>query len=100
MADLARIEIKEEELDKLRGEIDSILEYVGQVKSVAGSHFAPAPDDAKAMPDQSRDEAEIGLLRNVMRKDANPTLSGTYTKELLAEMPATKENYLKVKKIL
>ena len=36
LADLARIDIKDEEIEGLRGEMDAILDYVGQVKSVTG----------------------------------------------------------------
>ena len=43
LADLARIEIGEEEIENLRGEMDSILEYVGQVKSIAGTEEAGNP---------------------------------------------------------
>jgi len=85
LADLARIEIKEEEIENLRGEMDAILEYVGQV-----SHFAKA----------SRDEFDNNQIQNIMREDENPTESETFSKELIAEFPDKENNYLKVKKIL
>lgn len=85
LAELARIEIKEEELKSLRAEIDSILDYVGQVKSVAG---------------ERGDKVEIGPLYNVMREDENPNESGAYTKAIFSEAPAMQDGYLKVKKIL
>jgi aspartyl-tRNA(Asn)/glutamyl-tRNA(Gln) amidotransferase subunit C len=85
LADLARIEIPDEEIESLRGEMDSILDYVGQV-----SHFALA----------SRDEFDNTQIQNVMREDQNPTESQTYSKELIAEFPKRENNYLKVKKIL
>lgn len=85
LADLARIEVKEEELEGLGKDMDSILEYVGQV-----SHFAEAP----------RDEFEYDQIRNVMRADESPTESGTYSKELITEFPEKDGDYLKVKKIL
>ena len=69
----------------MRGEMDSILDYVGQVKSVAGD---------------SSDEIEVGTNFNVMREDGEPTLAGTYSKELIAEFPDKQDRYLKVKKIL
>jgi aspartyl-tRNA(Asn)/glutamyl-tRNA(Gln) amidotransferase subunit C len=87
LADLARVEIKEEELESLRGEMDSILDYVGQVSYVASG---------EAM----RDEIELGANFNVMREDGEPTPSGTYSKELIAEFPDEQGGYLKVKKIL
>ena len=87
LADLARIDISEKEAEKLGGEIDSILEYVGQVKSVAG-----------LLSDEA--EIELGANYNVMRDDNNANESGAYSKELIAEFPDKEGDYLKVKKIL
>ena len=92
LADLARIDLADAEIAELAGEMDAILDYVGQVKSIQGLH----PDEA-----ESKDEAEEGLGGvNVFREDANPTESETYNKELIAEFPHSQNNYLKVKKIL
>lgn len=85
LASLARISLKEEEKDSLPKEIDSILKYVGQIKSVS---------------DSLSKKKEVGLLHNVMREDVVLNESGEYTKELVAEMPKKSGNYLKVKKIL
>lgn len=85
LADLARIRIEEDEVESLRGEMDAILDYVGQVKEVAGKF---------------NDEIEFGAVRNVMREDENPNESGSYSKELIEEFPEREGDYLKVKKIL
>jgi aspartyl-tRNA(Asn)/glutamyl-tRNA(Gln) amidotransferase subunit C len=85
LASLARIELKEEEAEKLRSEIDAILDYVGQVKSVAG---------------EEKKDIKLGELHNVVREDENPTESNTYKKELIAEFPQKEGDYLKVRKIL
>lgn len=85
LADLARIGMGEEEAEGLAGEIDAILAYVGQIKTMAG-------EEVKSV--------DVGELRNVMREDANPNEPGTYNKELIAEFPESENNYLKVKKIL
>ena len=85
LAGLARIRIDENEVENLRGEMEVILDYVGQIKAVS---------------DNLEDNIEIESLRNVMRNDENPTESETYSKELIAEFPSSKDNYLKVKKIL
>ena len=90
LADLARIEIEDSELDGLAKEVDSILGYVGQIKSVVGNVGFPSPDQG---------EGQGGVL-NVMREDENPNESGAYTKELLAEAPETERGFIKVKKIL
>ena len=85
LADLARIEIREEELESLRGEMDNILDYVGQIKNVAGNYSG---------------EVEIGPVFNILREDREPTPAGKYSKELIAEFPDREGDYLKVKKIL
>ncbi len=89
LADLARIEIKEEEQEQLATQIDAILAYVGQVSAVA-----------KAMADEKRSGVDVGEVRNIMREDTNPNEPGTYSKELIAEFPESENSYLKVKKIL
>lgn len=88
LADLSRIEIKEDEQEKLALEIDEILGYVGQVKEMAGG------------VSDKKEELGKNSLRNVWREDENPTESETYSKELIAEFPHSENNYLKVKKIL
>lgn len=85
LAELARIDIEEKEMENLAGEMDAILDYVGQVKSVVGN---------------LKEADEFDGLKNVMREDENPTEPGTYNKELIAEFPDKENNYLKVKKIL
>lgn len=87
LADLARIEMADEEAESLTGEMDAILEYV---KSIQGFHS----DEA-----EPKVEVEEGLV-NVMREDDNITETGTYSKELVAEFPHKEGDYLKVKKIL
>jgi len=85
LASLARISMKEEEKESLLKEIDSILKYVGQIKSVSAN---------------LSQKKEVGFLHNVMREDVILNNSGEYTKELVDEMPKKSGNYLKVKKIL
>jgi aspartyl-tRNA(Asn)/glutamyl-tRNA(Gln) amidotransferase subunit C len=85
LADLARIEIGEEEQEELALEMDAILGYMGQVNEVVGNL-------------EKSDAAE--QLKNVMREDENPTESETHSKELIAEFPRKEGDYLKVKKIL
>ena len=93
LADLARIEIKEEEQEELAKEIEAILGYVGQVKSIQGFH----PD--QVLPTVDNEEG-LGSGVNIMREDTDPTESGTHSKELVAEFPDSENGYLKVKKIL
>jgi aspartyl-tRNA(Asn)/glutamyl-tRNA(Gln) amidotransferase subunit C len=83
LADLSRMEISESEMEKLTGEIDSILGYVGQIMNTNG--------DIKR---------EVPALHNVMREDEPQNKSGEYTEAILKNAPSRDGNYLKVKKIL
>ena len=85
LAKLARIQLTDEEKQKLLKEVDPILGYVAQLKEVT-SKVGSGP--------------KAGELRNVMREDSAPIEGGSNTKALVDEMPASKDNYLKVKKIL
>ena len=84
LAYLSRIEVSEEEKDILRKDMESILEYVSQIKEAVSR-----------VP-----EKEAGELRNVMREDNNPHEKGIYTKEIMDEVPDTENGYVKVKQIL
>ena len=83
LADLARMEIPEQELDSFASQIDSILGYVGQIMNTTG-------DMARTVPP----------LHNVMREDEPQNESGQYTESILKNAPSREGNYLKVKKIL
>lgn len=84
LAELARLEIPDGEKETLRKEVDSILEFVGQIKELT------PPEPAK----------EAGVIRNVFREDTEPHLSGEFTEALLREAPQTEDGYIRVKKIL
>ncbi len=83
LAKLARIEITEEEMEKMTGEIDSILGYVGQINNVS-----------------AEDKREVPLHRNVMREDEVTHQDGEFTEKLLSNAPQREGQYVKVKKIL
>ena len=83
LASLARIEISEEEAEKLTPEIDSILGYVGQIKDVVGNI-----------------KKEVPKLHNIMREDISTNTSGQYTDDILSNAPDREGDYIKVKKIL
>jgi len=86
IADLARLDISDNESQKLAGEIESILGYVDQIKnadiSVNGSRI------------------ESAGVRNVMVEDEEPHEKGINTKNLINEVPDSQDNLVKVKKIL
>lgn len=83
LADLARIEVSDAEMEKMAKEVGSILGYVGQIKDLAGDM-----------------ERHVPVLRNVMREDVITVGEGEYTEKLLNNAPAREGQYLKVKKIL
>ena len=83
LASLARIEISEEEAERLTSEIDSILGYVGQIKDVVGNI-----------------KKEVPKLHNVMREDVSTNTSRQYTDNILNDAPDREGDYIKVKKIL
>lgn len=83
LAQLARIEMGDEEIAKMVKEIDPILGYVDQIKEVAGDN-----------------ERQIPEHRNITRGDNTPNSSGENTEVITAEFPDREGNLLKVKKIL
>ena len=85
LAELARIDLPDGELQGLQKDMEAILNYVSQIQEVSES-----VDDVSGG----------GLLRNVMREDGKPHKSGIYTEELLSAVPQREGEYVKVKKIL
>ncbi len=83
---LARIELSEAELQKLEGELSSIVSYVSVISDIASL-------EAEAEP-------QVGVRYNIFRTDAVTNEPNQYTDDLLREMPATEGRYMKVKKIL
>ncbi len=84
LASLARIAVSEEELPKFTKEFEAILAYVGQLEKL------DLPKDLKAAP----------VLKNVMRKDENPTEAGAWTKKMVDAFPEKEGDYLVVKQII
>lgn len=83
MADLARLNMSEEELDTLTTNFESILGYVSELKN------APVSD-----------VMEEHKLVNVLREDGNAHEPALYTETLVKAFSKTRENYLSVKPIL
>ncbi len=86
LADLGRVALSDEEVEKLRGEINSILAYVDVIQKVT-------------LPEHPAASVHLAL-ENVMREDGEPHETGAFTEALLAQAPRRDGNYLKVKKIL
>lgn len=84
LAALCRIDLTDEEVVKLRGDMESILGYVGEIGSVVAETGTPTAP----------------LHRNILREDGEPHESGTYTDVLLAATPECEDGHVKVKAIL
>ncbi|OGD67186.1 hypothetical protein A2442_02220 [Candidatus Campbellbacteria bacterium RIFOXYC2_FULL_35_25] len=84
LAELARIEMSQQEKEKILGEMDSILGFIDQIQG--------AKVDINGR--------EAGEVRNIMREDGDPHESGKYTKDILKGAPKTRDGYVEVKKIL
>ncbi|MEI7480349.1 MAG: Asp-tRNA(Asn)/Glu-tRNA(Gln) amidotransferase subunit GatC [bacterium] len=84
LAELARIEMTDEEIANFTKEIDPILGYVVQIQQVTGSNAT------RTIPEH----------RNITRPDENPNESFSNTEKIVAEFPRKEGNLLKVKKIL
>lgn len=90
LAQLARVGIDEAEAEKLSHEFEAILDYVGQVKKIAGNVVLGEAGQTK----------EMFPHHNALREDENAHESGIYTKEILKNAPQADHEYIKVKKIL
>ena len=84
LSQLARIDMDEQEMKELQGDLESILGYIEQISEVVTEEHEPV----------------AGEHRNIMREDGEPHESGKYTKDILNEVPKVKDGYLETKKIL
>lgn len=85
LANLARIELGNDEASALAQDITNILGYVSEINEITA--------------DMST-EKKVGALYNVMREDGEPHEGGMYTEDLLAAAPERDGRYVKVKKII
>jgi len=92
LADLARIDMSEEEMQEIAKDFDPILAYVGQVQE-ASKLISERQDLEEKKP-------EDYFLHNVMREDVVTNNRAQFTDKIIAEMPDTQDGFLKVKQIL
>lgn len=84
LANLSRLEVTEEEAQKLAEELGSILEYVGQINSALTNE-----DITVSLPSQ-----------NILRADKVTNKSEEFTSSLLKSAPESEQGFVKVKKII
>jgi len=84
VANLARIDLSDEELDRFAGQLGAVLDYAAQVSALDTEGVAPT---AHPLP-----------MKNVLRQDE---LAATLDRqEVLAEAPAAEDGCFKVPRIL
>lgn len=88
LADLARIDMSEDEMESIAKDFDPILAYVGHVQELSklDENQLRSPEDYR--------------LHNIMREDIVTNKSGEYTDKILENAPDTENGFLKVKQIL
>jgi aspartyl-tRNA(Asn)/glutamyl-tRNA(Gln) amidotransferase subunit C len=84
LANLAQLELTEDEVAKFAPQLSSILQYIDKVKEVEISS------------DIKRDFRKT----NIFREDTNPHEAGQHREALLEAMPKVENDSLVVKKIL
>lgn len=86
LANLARIDLTEEEKNKLQKDMESILGYVSELQD--------APNVTESH------QSDSYYLKNVMRADDNQNEPGANSEKILDEAPKRRDNLFVVKKIL
>lgn len=94
LARLARIELSTEEKIKLQKDMESILNYVGQLSQVSTEALPMGLADVAGEP-----IGKASVLVNVMREDAVTTETGEYKDAILANAPKREGDYFSVKAI-
>ncbi len=84
LANLSRLEVTEDEAQKLAEELGSILEYVGQINSALTNE-----DITVSLPSQ-----------NVLRADNVTNKPEKFTAALLTSAPESENGFVNVKKII
>lgn len=83
LAQLARLEVSDEEVAKLEQELPSILSFVETIQN------AKVADDVRGTD-----------LHNVMRADENPHEGGIYSEDLLNAAPTREGDRIAVKQVI
>lgn len=85
LAKLARLHLKEDEIDQFTEEISAILDYVKQLQDVDLDGIEPT--------------YQVTGLKNVYRED-EPVEYEAKPDELLKNVPQTEKGYIKVRRVL
>lgn len=85
LAQLARIDLSEDELAEFEGEFNEILRYVEQLQAVDIAGYEPT--------------SQVTGLTNVMRKDSEKDY-GYIPADLLKNVPQIKDGHIQVKRMI
>ncbi|MCK9578940.1 MAG: Asp-tRNA(Asn)/Glu-tRNA(Gln) amidotransferase subunit GatC [Methanoregula sp.] len=86
IADLARLELTDEELEKYGSQLSGILDYIDELKEVDTANVNPT--------------AQVTGLQNVMRADEVSAWPQDETEAALGQAPEREGRHIKVKRIL
>lgn len=86
LANLARLELTDEEIAKYTDDTTEILGFIDQIQ--------------EAQSDKDLSTIENAGVRNVFREDDDVQETGEFTEVLLKEAPDVKDNFVRVKPIL
>ncbi len=92
LANLSRIELDEEEKDKISKDLDSIIGYVSELKTV--STDTVANDSSDDIFDSENKPI------NILREDGGEHDKSLYSDQILASAPKVENDYIVVKRIL
>jgi aspartyl-tRNA(Asn)/glutamyl-tRNA(Gln) amidotransferase subunit C len=85
LAALSKLKLSDDEIERLRGELSEILDYVNLLEKVDVSGLEPT--------------YQVSGLKNVYRSDEIKDY-GYKTEDLLRNAPAVQDNQFKVKRVL
>jgi aspartyl-tRNA(Asn)/glutamyl-tRNA(Gln) amidotransferase subunit C len=85
LANLSRLKLSDDEIERFRNELSSILEYVEKLDAVDVSGLEPT--------------YQVTGLKNIMRKDEVKKY-GYKTEDLLKNAPAVKDGQFRVRRVL
>ena len=96
IAKLARLELSENEVEKMQKDLSSILDYFNLLKEAPRNHAEINPVKSA----ESGVNAESRRKKNELRKDEAMEKSSNVANSLVQAAPDTKDGYFKVKSIL
>ncbi|MBI4812203.1 Asp-tRNA(Asn)/Glu-tRNA(Gln) amidotransferase subunit GatC [Candidatus Falkowbacteria bacterium] len=86
IANLARLELTNEELEKYGGQLSAVLDYIDQLKEVDVSGAEPT--------------AQVTGLQNIFREDKVENWNEEEIEAALRDAPAREHRFIKVKRVI